>query len=125
MSEREIFLGPLAFRSIAGLLHFLLIFPLFGTEILYFIIYHSEHSLVKNKENECSLAFFPASYSSCFDSPPFLIPILSLPLLLSSQISDEIAHVRLLTTQAKFITMRLSCQQYRVDVSALLIRTQS
>lgn len=45
-SLKEIILGALAFRSIAGLLPFLLIFALFGTEILYFIIYPAEHCFV-------------------------------------------------------------------------------
>lgn len=52
MSSREIFLGPVAFRSIAGLLCFLLIFALFGTEILYFIIHHSEQCLVLDRKKK-------------------------------------------------------------------------
>lgn len=43
-----VFLEPSAFRSIAGLLHFLLIFDRFDTEIQHFII--SSSALFKKKE---------------------------------------------------------------------------
>lgn len=112
-------MGPLAYRSIAGLLHFLLIFALFGTEILFFIIYRSEHCLVKEELTlaRSSLAF------PCFLS----LPILGFPffLLLSSLISVAIAHVTDDPSQIHNDEIILSTVQgvyvWRIDLRTVLI----
>lgn len=103
---------PFAFRSIAGLLKFLLILELFSTEILYFVIYQPECYFKKKQRSSCLPFVCSAS-------------VLQIHFLAAHVLSVAVVHVSDDPSQIHNDEIILSTERsvyaWHIDLSALLI----